>query len=267
MDWPDEPTIFLTLDFECDYGTALTENYYGAVEQISDLVGLIEKHEVPITAFTQTELLDVKPEAVEKLRNSETQVEFHPHSHTHQPRESTSVRKEIEKSTEKYRDFFGHDPTGYRFPNGNIKSRDYRYLSQLGYEFDASVFPSWRPNHFDNRDLPTRPHRISNYDLYEVPFTVYSRNIRLPTALSYIRLVGRPFSMLLEQRTPSAVVFNIHMHDLVNPKSYSRLPAFYKAIYSRNNRGMELLDRFLTVTSSTHKFKCIDTLVGELQTK
>ena len=266
LDWPDDPTIYLTLDLECDFGTALTENRYDAVDHVDRLVQLLERNNVPLTTFVQTELLDTKPSVVETLRQSKTEVSFHPHSHTHKPREETSIAEEIARSTERYVDFFEHEPTGYRFPNGNIRAADYERLAAHGYEFDASVFPSWRPNHFDNTNLPTQPYGVSDFGLLEIPFTVYSDSIRIPTALSYIRLLGRPFTAMLRRWPPRVMVFNIHMHDLVTPPSYHELSPMYKAIYARNDRGFRLLDQFLNYSrQSGYEFETIDALVQRLQ--
>jgi len=265
-DWPQERTVYLTLDFECDFGTALSENRYGAVKHVDRLVELLETHDIPLTAFVQTELLEVKPDVVETLRASQTDVVFHPHSHTHKPRAETSIAEEVAQSTERYTEFFDEQPTGYRFPNGNIRPADYELLAEHGYEFDASVFPSWRPNHFDNTELPTRPHFLPDFGLIEIPFTVYSDSVRIPTALSYIRLLGKSYSALLNYSPPQTLVFNVHMHDLVTPPSYSELSPLYKTIYARNDHGFELLDQFLRRSKEAgYAFETIDRLAESLQ--
>jgi len=245
LSWPVTERFYLTLDFECDYGTALPENTYQAVEAVDDLQRLLDAHDVPLTCFVQTELLDAKPEAVETIRAASSTVQFHPHSHTHKPRGETIIEDEIRRSTVRYTEFFGRDPVGYRFPNGNVRQTDYRCLAEYGYEFDASVFPSWRPNHFNNTSKPTVPQYLPSHDLVEIPFTVYSDRLRIPTALSYGRLFRRPFEWLLTRRPPPVVVYNIHMHDLVTPDRFSDLPPTYKAIYGQNDRGFELLRRTL----------------------
>ena len=121
LGWPFEETVLVTLDLECDYGTALSENTYQAVEYVDQLVTILERFNVPLTTFVQTELLDERPDAVEQLRDSEVEVCFHPHSHTHKPRDQTSVRQEIDQSTSRFQSFFGKRPAGYRLPNGNVR--------------------------------------------------------------------------------------------------------------------------------------------------
>jgi len=87
--WPIERTVILTLDFECDFGTALPENRYEAVTEVGRLVSLLEEYEIPLTCFVQTALFEERPDAVETLREADTTVSFHPHSHTHKPRKET----------------------------------------------------------------------------------------------------------------------------------------------------------------------------------
>lgn len=264
--WPRERQFYLTLDLECDFGTALSENTYEAVESVGRLVDLLERENVALTCFLQTEVLEVAPGAVESLLGLDD-VTFHPHSHTHRPRSQIDVEDEIAESTKRYREFFGTEPTGYRLPNGNVRQVDYRALAERGYAFDASLFPSWRPGHFDNTGAPTRPHYFPDHDLFELPFTVFSDVVRVPTVLSYCRFLGRPFTWLFEWRPPEVVVFNIHMHDLVTPPSYRRLPPLYEKLYTRNDHGFELFERILrTFADRDYSFDTIDGLHADLRT-
>lgn len=246
LDWPADETVVLTVDYECDYGTALSRNTYQALEHTEWLVELLERLDVPLTCFVQTEILAEKPERVEQLRSADVPVTFHPHSHTHKPRGETDPEYEIRESTARYRDFFGRRPLGYRFPNGNVRQRDYTKLAEYSYKFDASVFPSWRPGHFDNLGAVTGPRYLGAHDLYEIPFTVYSDAVRVPTALSYCRFLGRPFTELLCRRPPGVIIFNVHMHDLFNPPAFKDLSPFHRAIYARNAPGLPQLERVLT---------------------
>jgi peptidoglycan/xylan/chitin deacetylase (PgdA/CDA1 family) len=257
--WPTPDTVYLTLDLECDFGTALTENTYEAVEHVDSVVSLLEAADVPVTCFVQTELLDERPEVVERFVHSEATVTFHPHSHTHNERGSTSIEWEIERSTDRYREFFDRRPEGYRFPNGNVRESDYEVLAAHGYRFDASVFPTWRPGHFDNTSEPTVPTYLEQFDLFELPFTVASSLVPIPTGLSYCRLLGKPFTYYLTLAAPSTVVFNFHMHDLVTPATIDELPPLYRLIYARNDRGLSLFRELITAfREAGYQFDTLD---------
>lgn len=264
--WPERPRVYLTLDLECDFGTLLAANVpspgansYEAAGHTGRLARLLERLGVPLTCFVQTDLLDERPEAVEALRECGVDVRFHPHSHTHRHRARTSIRYEVDTSTERYRSFFGRDPVGYRFPNGDVRSADYAHLAAHGYRFDASVFPTWRPGHFDNTDQPRTPQYLPETDLYEIPFTVYANWLPIPTALSFCRLFGRPYTELLSSRPPPVVVFNIHMHDLVTPSTITDLPGRYRAVYRRNDCGFDMLEDVLTsLRGREYRFGLLD---------
>jgi peptidoglycan/xylan/chitin deacetylase (PgdA/CDA1 family) len=243
--WPSQQTVYITVDFECDFGTALNENCYESIQEVESLISPLEQFDIPLTCFLQTEVLEEEPQTVKRLQNADIPVSFHPHSHTHTPRSKISVADEIEESTERYLEFFGRQPTGYRFPNGNIRDEDYEMLAANGYQFDASVFPSWRPGYFNNTRVETAPTYQAAHDIVELPFTVYSDIVRIPTALSYCQVLGRPYTTLLERFPPSVMVFNVHMHDLVEPSTIRKLPARYRAIYSRNADGSELFESIL----------------------
>lgn len=265
-EWPTEKQVFLTLDFECDFGTALPENRYEAAQRIDTLVSILEAFEVPLTCFVQTELLKTHPEMVERLRKAGVTVSFHPHSHTHSPRGETSIPAEVEQSTAAYREFFGKDPVGYRFPNGNVRESDYEILAEYGYEFDASVFPSWRPGHFNNTGEPTKPTYRPNHDLFELPFTIYSNRVPIPTALSYCQVIGWPYVSALSQFPPPTIVFNIHMHDLVIPSSVTELPLRYRLLYSRNSAGDGLLREILDkLAGRDYSFATLDEAHNQLR--
>lgn len=241
--WPESKSVYLTLDFECDYGTATAENTYEAVGHVGKLVALLERQDLPLTCFVQTELLDERPEAVEQLRDASVPVSFHPHSHTHRHRSESSIAGEIEQSTERYRSYFGRDPMGYRFPDGDVRPEDYAILADHGYRFDASVFPTWRPGRFNNADAATTPQLLSNSDVVEFPFTVYKPYFPVPTALSYCQLFGPPYTGALARWPPTTLVLNVHMHDLVTPSTVTNLPLHYRALYARIDDGLSVLDQ------------------------
>lgn len=246
LSWPDDPEVYLTLDFECDYGTALDRNDFEAAEAVSRLVDIVEPYSAPITCFLQTELLEEAPEAVEELAAADIPVSFHAHSHTHPCRDEADVEYEVRESVERIRSEFGSDPVGYRFPDGNLLEGDYEVLARHGVSFSSSVFPSWRPGQFNNVRQARNPFRHVPTDIVEIPFTVHSDIVRVPVSISYMKFLGAPFDWLLRRRPPDTIVFDMHLHDFVVPETFSSLPLQYRLIYSRNKHaGVELFDRFL----------------------
>lgn len=260
--WPLDQKVFLTLDLECDYGTAIEPNFYQAANEIDHLIRVLEKHDVALTCFLQTEILDTIPEAVTSLEDSSVPVNFHAHSHTHPKREDADVNFEISESISRVRDRFDNEVLGYRFPDGAAKSSDYKLLSENGIKFNASLFPSWRPGRFNNLVEPVYPYLHVPSKVIEIPFTVCSNKIRVPVTLSYLKLLGKPLETVVFRNPPRVIVFDLHMHDLVVPDTFAELPPAYRALYSRHkNSGVKILNRFIKkMLSKEYDFGVINDL-------
>jgi len=245
-EWPVDDRVYLTLDLECDFGTALGENTYHAARQLDVLLDLLERHDAPLTVFLQTELMEAAPDVVDRLGEAEVPIEVHPHSHTHPPRCEADPETEIRTSVEHVRERFDPDPLGFRFPDGATRPGDPRRLADAGVEFDASLFPTRRPGRFDNADAPRYPFVHEGTEIVELPFSVVGERVSVPVSLSYLKLLGRPFEWAVRHRPPSVLVFDLHMHDLVPTPSVDELPPHYQLVYARNaSRGPAILDGLL----------------------
>lgn len=245
--WPQERQVYLTLDLECDYGTAVTSNSFHAAQQTDALVSVLEQYNVPLTCFLQTEILDRYPQAIQSLEDGNFPVEFHAHSHTHPRRTDADLEFEVEESVSRVRNQFNTTPVGFRFPDGAVTTADYTVLDDHGISFNASLFPSWRPSRFNNIRSARHPFRHAETGVIELPFTVHSKYIRIPVALSYLKLLGRPFEELVYRVPPAVIVFDLHMHDAVVPPVFDELSPFYRTIYSRRQHsGFEIFERFIS---------------------
>jgi peptidoglycan/xylan/chitin deacetylase (PgdA/CDA1 family) len=246
LPWPDERAIYLTLDLECDYGTALASNTYEAARETGQLVDLLERYSAPLTCFVQTEVLEEAPTAVRTLAEADVPVSFHAHSHTHPTRAEADVEYEVRESVARIQSEFETEHIGYRFPDGDAYASDYDVLARHGVSFSSTLFPSWRPGRFNNARRGREPFRHRDSGVVELPFTVHSDLIRVPVSISYLKFLGRGYDWLVRQYPPSPIVFDIHMHDLVVPDAFSALPSRYKVVYTRHkNDGFDMLDRLL----------------------
>ena len=246
LELPDDRRVYLTLDLECDYGTALGTSHYNAVQHADQLAAVLESHDVPLSCFLQTQILEECPETIDPFLSATVPVEFHAHSHTHPPRASADVPSEVAESVRRVRERFDTEPIGFRFPDGAAQAGDYAVLADHDVAFSSSVFPSWRPGRFNNLRGSREPYRVSEIDVVELPFTVYSDFLRIPVSLSYLKLFGAAFERLVTTRPPRIIIFDFHMHDLVVPSTYSDLSAPYRAVYARNKYdGLAMLDRII----------------------
>ncbi|MCL0075578.1 polysaccharide deacetylase family protein [Dehalococcoidia bacterium] len=259
----------LTLDVEQDYGTVLEEPSYDGIEHIPDLVEFFKRRNIPLTCFVQGSLFETHPAQIEQLAILD--VEFGLHSFSHPAAKDADVKFEIESGKQAYLNFFGKEPVGYRFPDGVISREGYQILAANGFKFDSSIFPSLRPNAFNNLGLPTKPYFLNHCQIVELPFTVFSNVIRIPIALSYIKLLGKPYFYFLKTLPlPDLIIFDFHLHDLFRLNSVNRIPlekfpSYYRRIFKRiyyggKVNGIHILDEFIaTLRKKKYTFsKLID---------
>lgn len=251
----DEKAFCLTLDVEQDFGSRLGFESYEGLKHIPELAGVLKRREIPLTCFVQGSLLDTHPAEIGLFDSLD--VEFELHSYSHPRTEAFDINYEIEMGKKVYRNFFHRDPIGYRAPLGVINEYDYRILSEAGFTYDSSVFPSFRPGIFNNLQKPIAPYVLNEHNIIEFPFTVLSPIIRVPIALSYIKLLGRPFINLLKTvRCPNLIIFDFHLVDLFQLECSASIPMqklsllnrkIFKRIYQDGIDGLNLLDELISV--------------------
>lgn len=194
-------TACVTLDMEPDHGDPhkqirLLEN----PDYFERYVSTVNKYNAKVTMFTVTNLFETRGKLFEKLA-ARIPLEFSVHSHTHDPRNACTL-DEVRNSQKAYEDFTGAKPIGYRAPIGRIDKTGLDHLLDHGFDYDASVYPSYRPGEFgyNNLHMPNVPFRVTRADgksLVEFPFTSIEK-IRVVFALSYAKLFGwGAYSLLL----------------------------------------------------------------------
>ena len=250
----------LTLDLEQDYGDLLDEPSYKGLSCIDAVVSLFRERSIPLTCFVQGSLLETHPYAIEQL--SELDIEFEVHSYSHPKPKEIDHELEISRGKEAFTKFFRKEPLAYRSPAGIVSEEMFALLPLYGFKFDSSVIPSLRPGgYFNSLDKPIMPYLLDNSNTIEFPLTVFSKVIRLPVSLSYVKLLGKPYFHLLRIiNLPSLIVFSFHLHDLCSLSSSSNIPfskfsplyrVIFRRIYKgRNNNGMELLEDLITLFAS-----------------
>jgi peptidoglycan/xylan/chitin deacetylase (PgdA/CDA1 family) len=228
-----ERVVCLTLDLEKDYGEFVDEPSYEGLEHIPDLVGFLKKRCLPLTCFVQGSLLETHRAEIEQL--CALGVEFELHSYSHPNPRARDMKFEVERGKQSYINFFNKEPLGYRSPSGVINQADYEILAANRFRFDSSVFPSLRPGTFNNLRKPTTPYLLNKTQIIEFPFAVFSRVVRIPIALSYIKLLGKLWvSFLRMANSPNLVVFGFHLHDLFKLSSSNKIPLdSYSFIYRK----------------------------------
>ncbi len=135
-----EKSVCLTLDLEYDHADLLPKKYKEGFSYLLQLKNFFKERNLPLTVFVQGEILEKDPEVLKNIGLDTVEFELHSYSH----RNDAVSSEEITKSYTEYKRFFGEKPKGYRSPKGVICKEDVEKLSQLGFEYDSSIFPSFR---------------------------------------------------------------------------------------------------------------------------
>lgn len=232
----------LTLDLENDWYFDGSEYDHLTFAYIDDFIDLIDRLNVPLSVFVVGKTLEQHPVAIDRLA-SELDTEFHLHSYRHEPAEN-SFRKELKLGKAAFRNHFGTDPIGYREPYGKIDQEQFPILADEGFEFDSSIFPSYRPGVYNNLDTPLSPYVPENTPkLLEIPLGVF-RGLRIPLSQNYLKLFGRPLQKLLSVHPlPETLIYNVHLQDLYRTASHEQLDGLKQKLFTRNlDRSEQILE-------------------------
>jgi hypothetical protein len=236
-----------SIDIEPDYGGIFGSSYV-AIEDGEDLDSfrdVIDAEEIPVTLFITGDLLENHEADADRISRMGTELQVHSHSH---PRPPHDVVGEAARAYRAFEGFYGRPPSGYRSPFGYIRDECMDGLSDLGYRYDSSLFPTFRPGRFSNLDRSLHPERHPS-GLWEIPLGCFALT-RMVFSIGYLKFFGpNLFRFMLRLcGIPDILVIDSHMHDFIPTPLYSQLPPVARARYGRHMRdGSELLVRFVSL--------------------
>ena len=241
----DSQLCCVTLDLENDW--YFDEDGYDHLtfDFLDQYIKLINDLHIPVSIFVVGRTLERFPQKIGMIQRN-IDSEFHLHSYSHDLSKSYDFLKEVNQGVDAFESYFGHQPDGYRAPQGNINSAEIRQLDKMGFEFDSSIFPSYRPGIYNNIDAPLSPYLPEGSEqLIEYPIGVLP-NVRIPLSQSYVKLFGRPYLWLLKRMAlPDILIFDSHLQDLYQTASHNRLDVPLRQIHKRNLRISVTLFRSL----------------------
>ena len=258
----NEKFACVTLDLENDWYLEEPGYDHLTFEYIDQYIDLITDLDLPISVFVVGKTLESHPDDVKTIQKS-INSEFHLHSFSHDLTKSYDFSNEIEHGIISFKSFFGHRPQGYRAPQGNITTEEIRHLDQAGFEFDSSVFPSYRPGIYNNLAAPIRPYRPpGTSQLIEYPIGTVPK-IRIPLSQSYLKLLGRPYLWALKRLPlPNVLIFDSHLQDFFRTASHDQLDTPIRQIHKRNlSNSIELFrDLVRILRGRGYKFTTLSTI-------
>lgn len=236
----------ITLDLEEDWSIPQGPGRNPTFDYLDDYVDMVDALDIPLSVFPVGQTIERHPEVVQRLR-AELPTEFHLHSYQHDMSKSYDFDEEIHAGIEAYEEFFGSPPIGYRAPQGNITPSELIKLERAGFEFDASIFPSYRPGVYNNLRVPLTPYFPEvTENLLEIPFAAVPK-LRIPIAQNYLKLLGDPYVLLLKNvQLPEILVFDSHLQDFWRTEFHDYLPQPKRTLMTRNiDRAPEIFSDFV----------------------
>ena len=243
--------VCLTLDIEADFHNSRGDILLFEQKQIfKQYTDLINRHKAKVTAFLVTSILN---RYEKNLRHLEQQIpiEYEVHSHQHDLTQPCSATDIIEASRY-YQQFTGHKPMGYRAPVGQINSEGWDTLFKLGFKYDSSIYPSYRPGKlgYNHLKVPVSPFRVTNgkKSLTEFPFGSLS-GLRLVFSLSYVKLLGWSTFKNLARLFPLPGQFLMlsHPYDFYFHQVQSDTKGWETPLLARNAaQAFDIYDQMLT---------------------
>lgn len=224
----------ITLDLEDDWYLDDPQYDHLTFEYIDDYIDLVSSLEIPVSVFVVGKTIEKYPDDVSQLQRGIT-ADFHLHSYHHDLSKSYDFEEEIKQGVAAFESFFGQEPIGYRAPQGNITDQEIRALDRAGFQFDSSIFPSYRPGVYNNLDAPVHPYRPPGIEnLIEYPIGAIW-NLRIPFSQSYLKLFGRPYLWALSRiELPEVLVFDSHLQDFYKTASHDQIGTPIRQIHKRN---------------------------------
>ena len=169
-------SILLTFDTEefdlpKEYNQDIEEEemYSLSDKGLSNIIALLNKHNIKATFFTTTNFAKRFPKRIQQL--SEThEVASHGYSHSHKIN-----LENIKQAKEEKEKIIGKSIKGFRAPRWSIK--DINIVEQAGFKYDASTHPILLPGRYNHLHQKTYIHKINN--LTEIPQSTLPLNLSL----------------------------------------------------------------------------------------
>lgn len=240
-----EKLACITLDLEDDWYFEEPSYNHLTFDYIDDYISLLSELQVPVSVFVVGRTIEEHPDGIKKIQ-SDIDSEFHLHSYRHDLSKSYPLDEELRLGSKAFESFFGKSPKGYRSPQGNLAEGDLDIIDAAGFEFDSSVFPSYRPGVYNNLTKPLKPHRPTNLDIMEIPIAATPWS-RIPITQSYLKLLGRPYMEYLRRAPlPEVLIFDSHLQDYYRTASHDKLDEPLQSIHKRNlNKSEDIFRQFV----------------------
>jgi peptidoglycan/xylan/chitin deacetylase (PgdA/CDA1 family) len=222
-----------TLDLEEDHAGLSGGIAYDALPVLEEIVPSLREAGAPLSVFVAGNFLERSGRSPSSL----PPADYHSHAYSHLTRKLLGQRPlrrdNILRGLAAFEDFFGRRSLGYRAPCGVLDEMDLSLLAREGVRFDSSYFPGVHVGGL-HPERSVRPHRFPDCGLVEIPVSRHPF-LPCPFSLSYMNLLGEGLFLgtAKGRAWPRPLVFNFHLHDLVETSTGKGLPLLWRMIYHR----------------------------------
>ncbi|HJN62518.1 MAG TPA: polysaccharide deacetylase family protein [Candidatus Parcubacteria bacterium] len=228
----ENKVCFLSIDVEHDYGEKNKE--FQGIERLKEILGVLQKHEVPATLFITGKALEQYSSTIKELENN-YEIASHSYSHVFWNKLNTSERREeLEKFINVYQDIFKKLPKGFRAPSHIIDEDGLRLLEEKGFLYDSSIVPHYPPFK-DYRGYKKKGPLVPYYpNIKDIRKKGEMKILEIPVAgqifgipIAGVWLAKIPFFVLkslFKIKKPNFITINMHSWDILDTpfrKSYA----------------------------------------------
>jgi peptidoglycan/xylan/chitin deacetylase (PgdA/CDA1 family) len=185
------PKILLSFDVEefdmpLEYGFAISAEEQMQIGKLGldKLMPILVDPAIPSTLFTTANFANQYSEAIKLLAQSN---EIASHTFFH----SSYSTSDLKRSRDRLSEIIQKDVVGLRMPR--MKQVPVQDVIDAGYQYDASIHPTWLPGRYNNLHLPTNLYREN--ELLRVPASV-STICRIP--LFWLSFKNFPYALYLK---------------------------------------------------------------------
>ena len=227
----------LSIDVEHDYNGPRTD----ALERLPDLLDVLRRARLPVTAFVEGRLFTERPDLCARLAEAGADVQLHCWDH----RAPGDTPDSLGRSIDAFEKFTGVRPRGYRAHTYRLTEVLFQALMAEGFAWDSSILPGIGFGNHPDKAFRDGDWFVLDDALAEFPVASW-RRLGIPFTQSYRRLMGRLAEALLARADslPDLLVYDMHMVDLVRDGRIGKspLPLWLKGAYALSRRGPHGLD-------------------------
>ena len=221
-------------------------DYSSIINGVPLLLDLFNEFNVCSTFFVTSDVAKNTAQVLREVIRREHEIGCHAYG--------TQGYAELKGATDSINEHLKVSPIGFRAHRHKINGKTLVSLSRLGYKYDSSLVTSSRLfNKHYNPKAPKTPYRPSLKNIWEegycslieIPISALPI-IKLPIALSYIKLFGlNLYKLFLSRLDQEIVTMYLHPYDLFPLSSDVAAPVNFMLAHKRRTKGFEVLKGLL----------------------